>query len=151
MLNMISRPMKITAIHLAERDDDSIYTAGCSNGWDTLNGGCQSLHSQLCSCSSKSTKEVEYHEAVLTDDPFDSHPEYIERVHVEEQMPEASVHEHVGERLPYLEPGGLGIEKRKNREHEIRIDLGRQIDDHIDYDQMDGYREFSSFFLIVRH
>ena len=92
------------------------------------------LHSGMdCSCT-QTCHEIKYQELLRSPDSFKHGSEDIEGVHVEEQMPEASVHEHVSHRLPPVEERRSRIEEGECLIHEILSQSRHDHDEDIDYD-----------------
>ena len=64
-----------------------------------------------------SCHEIENKKLLCTPDPFENGSEYEQSVHVEEYMPEISMHEHVRNQLPYMKIRGCGIKEGEIQNH----------------------------------
>ena len=86
--------------------------------------------------------KIEYQESLRAQSPLQHSSEYEECVHVEEHVPEAAVHEHVGQNLPGPEKRRGRIEHREVPHHEILIDeSGDEQKQVYDYDMPGGRRK----------
>src|ERR1035437_2154562 len=90
----------------------------------------------MCEPAAQSAEEIEAQELTRTPLPLHARPEEPERVHVQREVPEAAVHEHVrADRPPLvaeilrLEPEReLDVARLQNRELD-------EIDENVDRDQ----------------
>lgn len=87
-------------------------------------------------CRTEACHKIEYKEFPRSPDPFEHRSEYVQGVHVEEKMPEASVHEHMRHRLPPVEERRCRVEKREGLIHEILIQHRHDHDKDIDDDDV---------------
>ena len=87
-------------------------------------------------CSSKSCHKIEDQELLWTPYSFEHRTEYVESVHIEEQMPEASVHEHMCHRLPPVKKWRCGIEKGELLHHEFLVERGHYHNHNVDDDNV---------------
>ena len=67
---------------------------------------------------------------------FQGASEGPEGIHIEQNVKETTVHEHVGDNLPPLEIRVLGIIEREPREHLVAVDLCCYKNQHVDNQQM---------------
>ena len=70
--------------------------------------------------------EEEDEKFLLAYHPLHYGAENQQRIHIEEKVPEASVHKHMGNNLPPAEAGRRRIEESEVTHHHILIDEGRQ-------------------------
>jgi hypothetical protein len=93
------------------------------------------LDPRMDSRSTKTGHEIENEEFPGTPDPFQHRSENEQGVHIEEKMPESSVHEHMRYRLPPVEERRSRIEQGEFFIHEILVQISHEH--HKDVDDND--------------
>ena len=81
----------------------------------------------------ESGNEIEYQKLLRSYRPFQHRAEKDESIHIEEDMHETSVHEHMGDRLPDPEQRRGRIEQGEGPYHEIFVNQCEYKHYHIDY------------------
>ena len=99
----------------------------------------QVFHAEVQGHGPQAADKVEEQELLAPDDAFDHAAEDQQRVHVEEDVPEPAVHEHVRDHLPPVEIRGGGVEQGEGPDHEVLVEEGGQEHDHVDDDQVLGH------------
>ena len=94
------------------------------------------LHAHVQRDSAQPRYEVEQQEPFRPDGPLQYTPEDEEGVHVEEDVPEPAVHEHVRQGLPPPEQGGRRVEQGEGPHHEVFVEQREDEHDHVDDDQV---------------
>ena len=104
--------------------------------------------------------EIQDQEFLGADGLLQRHSEEEERPHIEEEVGEIGVDEHIGEHLPRTEERGFGKEYRQIFDHDIRAahfrDKREQVDDRVDNQQVqrrgrDIPPNGRPGFVIIRH
>ena len=96
--------------------------------------------SEMQGYRTQSADEVQGKEFLAAYSALHQSAEHVQGEHVEENMREPSVHEHVGDELPPVEEAGSRVEEREVAHHEIRANLSRYKDYYVDNEQVLGYR-----------
>ena len=107
--------------------------------------------------SAKPAHKIEQQELFAPEDTLNHHAEDVQGVHIEEYVPDTSVHKHVCNDLPPAEIGRCGIEEPESPYHEVLVDKSCYKYDQVDQDKIPGHRRYgrketaTSFLIIIRH
>ena len=93
---------------------------------------------------SETCHEIEQEVFLRSPDPFEHAAEHVEGEHVEKHVPEASVHEHVRDKLPPVEIRRLRIEKSELLVHEVRTKLRNYPDQEVNDNYVSCHRRDSA-------
>ena len=98
------------------------------------------LHAGVEGHCAQAGDEVEHQELLRAYGAFEHQAEYEQGVHIEEYMPEAPVHEHMGDYLPGMEEGGSRVEHSESLYHKLLVHQGEQ--EHYNIDQQQVARHY---------
>ena len=98
------------------------------------------FHARMQGDGTETGHEIQDQELLRPERPLHHHAEHNQGVHVEQDVHEAPMHEHVGKGLPPPEERGSRIEHREGPVHEILVDQRGQEDNHVDDENVPGYR-----------
>ena len=84
----------------------------------------------------ESTREVVVQEPLWPPHPFELGPKHEQGEHVEENVPQTRVHEHVRHHLPRLEIGRTGVVAGQHRTELRRQEMRHHIEDDVDDQQV---------------
>ena len=96
----------------------------------------QVKHRVVAKCGTEPRHKVEEQKLLAAPGILQHRSEYHQGVHIEEEMPEAAVHEHMGQELPGLEKWRIKGEQRESFIHRIAYDICSHQDYRIDDDQV---------------
>ena len=99
----------------------------------------EEFHAGMQQHRTEAGDEVEPDELPGAQGPFHHHAEHHQRVHVEEDVHEAVVHEHVGEGLPPAELRAQGESHGKGVLHERGVNEGCHEHNHVHIQEVAGY------------
>ena len=98
----------------------------------------QVLYAHMQGHRPETADEIEKQEPFRAQGALQHGAEHEQRIHVEENMPDSPVHEHVRKGLPSMEKRRRGIEHGEGSHHEILIYQGGQEHKHIHDEQVLG-------------
>ena len=97
------------------------------------------FHARMQGRSAETGHEIQDQELFRSERPLHHHAEHHKGVHVEQDVHDSPVHEHVREGLPPAEQGRCRIEHREGPVHEILVHQRGDENDDVDDEDTPGY------------
>ena len=125
----------IVRIEHAEAQQQAVDGAGSADGRN-VGQRLGEQHQLVAEGGTQPAHEVEDQELLAAPEPFEHRTEHDERPHVEEDMHEVAVHEHVGYELPPAEKGRADGEEGEPLVHRVTDQFRADKDNDIDDEQV---------------